>query len=76
MKRIGDVELIGIFSDPRNVRDQRLVKEQESSEALWRPLTRRNFELFSLSGCVGRSDVSSWRGIEPGHASLLANEAL
>ena len=59
MKRFADAELIGTFSDPPNVRDQRLVNEQESSEALWQPLTRRNFELFSPSGCVGRWDVTS-----------------
>jgi hypothetical protein len=49
----------GVFSDPPDVRDQRLVNEQESSEALWQPLTRRNFELFSLGGCAGRWDVTS-----------------
>ena len=59
MKRFVDAELIGIVSDPPNVRDQRVVNEQESSEALWKPLARRNLELFSPSGCMGRWDVTS-----------------
>jgi hypothetical protein len=59
MKRFADAELIGIFSDFPNVRHQQLVNEQESSEALWQPLTRRNFELLSPSGCVGRWDMIS-----------------
>ena len=58
MKRFADAELIGIFNPP-NVRDQRLVNEQESSEALWQPLTRRNFEVFSSNGCGARWDVTS-----------------
>jgi hypothetical protein len=45
MKRFADDEFIGIFGDPPNVSDQRLVNDQESSEALWQPLARRNFEL-------------------------------
>ena len=48
MKRFADAELIGIFSDSPNVRDQQLANEQESSEALWQPLTRRNFEHLPL----------------------------
>jgi hypothetical protein len=48
MKRFADAELTGIFSNPR-ARDQRLVNEQESSEVLWQPLTRRNFEPISPS---------------------------
>jgi hypothetical protein len=56
MKRFADAELMGVFSDPPDVRDQRL---QESSEALWQPFTRRNFELFSLGRCAGRWDVTS-----------------
>jgi hypothetical protein len=59
MKRFADAELIGIFSDSPNVCDQRLVNEQESSEALWQPLTRRNFEVFSSNGCRARWDVTS-----------------
>jgi hypothetical protein len=59
MKRFADVKLIGIFSDPPNVRDQRLANEQESSEALWQPLTRRSVELSSAHGCLGRWDVTS-----------------
>ena len=59
MKRFVDAELIVIVSDPPNVRDQLVVNEQESSEALWQPLTRRNLELFSPSGCMGRWGVTS-----------------
>ena len=59
MKRFADAELIGIFSEPPNVCDQRLVNEQESSEALWQPLTGRNFEILFPSACVGRWDVTS-----------------
>ena len=59
MKRFADAELIDIFSDSPNVCDQRLVNEQESSEALWQPLTRRNFEVFSSNGCGARWDVTS-----------------
>ena len=58
MKRFADAGLIGIFSDFPNVHQQ-LVSEQESSEALWQPLTRRNFELLFHSGCVGRWDMTS-----------------
>ena len=56
MKRFADAELTGIFSNSRP-RDQRFVNEQECPEALWQPLTRRNFEPVSLTGCGGKWDA-------------------
>ena len=59
MKRFADTQLMDFFSDLPDVRDQRLVNEHESTEALWQPLARRNFELFSPTAYGGRSDVMS-----------------
>jgi hypothetical protein len=60
MKRFADAQLMDLFSDLPDVRDQRLVNEHETAEALWQPLARRNFELFSPTAFDLMQEYQAW----------------
>jgi hypothetical protein len=70
MKRFADAELIGIFSDAPNVRDQRLAIPMAAAD----PPELRTILSQWVCGKMGCDQRR--RRIEPSHASLLANEAL